>query len=310
MLSNEIGMIPYTPATSASHKDCVDSQDYRSKLGTWLFPVRRSLRPGPLEHAFDRLSLHVIGARLGFQQRFDRAANRLMGESGGAVSPRQAAAHFGSRLFFEIDPQTLRHRLDEKFFDGQQRRWIGEHFLDSGDWRNILSPLEKSPAHLEIIEICATRRDFRSGRRYRKYAKMIEQGRPPRRNARHLDTISELDAYFQYYVDLIENIERNGILPRNHFQQHRDTGHQHRSTRSLWQDLVERDIGVAIAEDGRLVRHTSGKHRLAAAIGLGLDRIPVEVRMVHVRWLHEQMRRFALPPTEALAAALEERFLG
>lgn len=303
-------MIPYTPTTSADHDARANGQARHSRFRALFFLDRRSPRPGPLEHALERLSLHAIAAQLGFRQRFDRAAVRLMRESGGAVSPRQAATHFGARLFLEVNPLTLSHRLDEKFFDGEQLHWIGEHFLDSGDWRNILSPLERSPAHLEITEICMSRHDFRDGRRYRKYARMIEQGRPPRRNGRHLDTISKLDAYFQYYADLIENIERTGILPRNRFQQFHDTGHQHRSTRSRWHDLIERDIGVAISADGKLVRHTSGKHRLAAAIGLGLNRIPVEIRMVHARWLHEQMRRLDLPPARALAAALEEKPFG
>lgn len=299
-------MIPYRAAASDRRTDRVRD----SSLSTLLSLGRRSLRPGPIEHACERLSLHIIAARLGFRQRFNRAAVRLLSEGGGAVSPRQAAVHFGAGLFLEIDPRRLSYRLDEKIFDGEQLRWIGGHFLDAGGWQNILSPLNASPAHREIIEICATRRDFRDGNRYRKYAGMIAQGRPPRRNGKPLDTVARLDAYFQYYVDLIENIERSGILPRNRFHQFRDTGLRHRSARSLWHDLIERDIGVAIGADGRLVRHTSGKHRLAAAIGLGLERVPVEIRMVHVRWLQGQMQRLGLAPAEALAAALEEKRFG
>ncbi len=69
---------------------------------------------------------------------------------------------------------------------------------------------------------------------------------------------------------------------------------------------MERDIGVAIDADGRLVRHTNGKHRMAAALALGIERIPVEIRLVHTGWLARQSERLGLSPADALLATLEE----
>lgn len=274
--------------------------------------VPRRLRPGPLSHAAGYLSFHTIAAWFAFPLRFDRTTATLArARSGGAVSPGQAQAHFGHRLFIEVDPGTLTHRLDEKHLDHEGRwHWIGDHFLDADDWNGRLSPLAHSPAHREIVEICGTRHNFREGRHYRSYVQSLQQKRPVRRNGRRLDTIEKIDAYFRYYVDLIDNIERAGVLPRNRFQHSADTGRRHRGFRSLWHDLVERDIGIAIGADGRLVRHTSGKHRLAAAVGLGLKRIPVEIRLVHLDWLEQQMGLFDLPPASALQKALEEQRFG
>lgn len=303
-------MIPSPPATSDRNAHRTAGSD-RSAVLARPAPSTRQLRPGPVAQLFERLSLPALAARFAFPQRFDQAARRLAADvSGGAVSPRQAAAYFGHRLFIEIDPQQLTHRLDEKFFVDGEWHWVGANFLDTGCWQNRLSLLDHSPAHREIVEICRIREDFRDGSHYRRYVRQIELGHPPRRNGRHLDTVDELDAYFRYYVDLVDNIARTGILPRNRFQSSMDTGRHHRSARSFWHDLVERDIGVAIGKDGRLVRHTSGKHRLAAAIGLGIQRIPVEIRMIHVGWLQRQMHRLELPPAQALAAALEERAFG
>lgn len=301
-------MIPYMPVRSSASGD--HGGEPRHRLLSFLSADRRRLRPGPLEHALDHLALHALTARLAFPVRFDRAAIRLMRDGGRAVSPQQSAAYFGARLFITVDPTCLTHRLDEKFLYGDRRYWVGEYFLDAGDWRNILSPLDHSPAHREIIEICRTRGNFRDGEQYRKYARTIGQARPPRRNGTILDTIEKLDAYFSYYVDLIENIERTGILPRNRFQRADEIRRRHRSTRSFWRDLVERDIGVAIDSNGRMVRHTSGKHRLAAAIGLGIERVPVEIRMVHTGWLERQMQCLQLPPAQALARSLENAGFG
>lgn len=44
------------------------------------------------------------------------------------------------------------------------------------------------------------------------------------------------------------------------------------------------EIGVAIGRDGRFVKVANGNHRFGMALLLGLPRIVVEVRAVHVRW--------------------------
>lgn len=260
-----------------------------------------------MAQALDHLLLPSVAAWFAFPQRFDRAVAQLAQRGGRAVSPRQAAAHFGGSLFLQIDPRILTHRLDEKYVDADGWHWIGESFLDAGDWQERLSPLRRSPAHREIVEICRTRDNFRDGKRYRTYLRQIAEGQPPRRNGRPIDTVDKLDSYFRYYADLIDNIDRTGILPRNRFQRAASSGQQPRRARSFWLDFVERDIGVAIDKDGGLVRHTSGKHRLAAAIGLGLKKVPVEIRMVHLGWLQAEMQTRQLPAAKALADALREK---
>lgn len=296
-------VIPSSPARSGG--------DERQATGTVrsaaAAPSTRHLRPGLMAQALDHLLLPSVAAWFAFPQRFDRAVAQLAQRGGRAVSPRQAAAHFGGSLFLQIDPRILTHRLDEKYVDADGWHWIGESFLDAGDWQERLSPLRRSPAHREIVEICRTRDNFRDGKRYRTYLRQIAEGQPPRRNGRPIDTVDKLDAYFRYYADLIDNIDRTGILPRNRFQRAASSGQQPRRARSFWLDFVERDIGVAIDKDGRLVRHTSGKHRLAAAIGLGLNEVPVEIRMVHLGWLQAEMQTRQLPAAKALAAALREK---
>ena len=150
------------------------------------------------------------------------------------------------------------------------------------------------------------RHDFRKGARYRKYADSIQLGTTIQRNRIVLDTIEKLDGYFEYYLALIENIESNGIISHSDLRLRDRTGRHHRWTRTFWQDLAERDIGVAIDANGHIVRHTSGRHRMAAALTLGLERIPVEVRLVHARWLRQQSERLSLAPADALVATLEQ----
>lgn len=249
---------------------------------------------------------HLAGARLGFAPRFEKAVRQLSLEGGAAMSPHVCSLYFGESLNLEIDPQRLTHRLSEQLFDGRETRRTDAHFLDGNCWDQVLFPLDETPVHGEILDICRTRSEFRKTSRYRWLVKQIEQGRPMARSGIRLDTVAKLDGYFSYYLGLVESIERFGIVPRRRMRFGQHTGRAHRSTRTIWRDLIERDIGVAVGPDGELVRHTSGRHRLAAAIGLGLKRVPVEVRMVHADWLAAQARRLGMTPAEALPIALGE----
>ncbi len=299
-------MIPSLPGRTGNEGYQAAGPVHSPPASTSAPPSTRHLRPGLVRQALEHFFLPSIAAWFAFPLRFDRAVAKLAQDGGRAVSPRQAAAYFGDSLFLEIDPRSLTHRLDEKYHDAEWWHWIGESFVDTGDWQGRLSPLQRSPAHREIIEICRTRDNFRDGQYYQTYLRQIGDGQPPRRNGRRIDTVEKLDAYFSYYAGLIDNIERTGILPRHRVGRALKSRLWPRRTRSFWQDFVERDIGVAIDRDGRFVRHTSGKHRLAAAIGLGLKTVPVEVRMVHRAWLQAEMQKRDLPPTQALAAALRE----
>ena len=263
--------------------------------------------PGLLLRASEWVPIRdLLAARLGFVARFDSSTQRLAAEGGPALRAAQCHLFFGEQLHLPIDPKTLKTQLANTVVEGGRARWVGKYFLDGSDWKSILLPLAKSASHREIVEICGTRHDFRDGARYHKYADSIAGGKPIRRNRIVIDTVEKLDSYFAYYLALIENIEENGILSHTSLELRQQTGWQHRLTRTLWQDLAERDIGVAIDAGGRLVRHTSGKHRTAAALALGLDRIPVEIRMVHTRWLVRQSEKLGLPPLKAFLATLEE----
>ncbi|WP_313526728.1 hypothetical protein [Shinella sp.] len=261
----------------------------------------------PLRRALDWVPIHdFMAAHVGFSGRFNRAVKRLEAEGGRALPAAQAHFHFSDALLLSIDPKAVTMRLLDHVVDHGRIRWIGTHFLDGSDWRSILAPVDKSYSHAEIVELCKNRENFRNGPRYKRYAERIAKGETVRRNRIALDTADKLDGYFEYYLALISDIEKNGIVPHSDLGLRGQTGHRHRWTRTFWQDFAERDIGIAIDADGRLVRHTNGKHRMAVALALGLPRIPVEIRLVHARWLQRQSEKLGLPPKDALLATLED----
>lgn len=270
-------------------------------------PGIRPPKPSLVRRALDWVPVHdFLASHIGFSGRFDRSVSRLAGRGGQAVPAARAHFHFADALLLQIDPKAVEMRLRDNFLSDGSPRWIGTHFLDGGDWAALLSPVTESSSHAEIIELCRTRKDFRTGKRYRQYARRISAGKTVWRNRIGINTHDKLDGYFEYYLALIESIEKKGILPHSDLGLRGQTGYRHRWTRTFWQDLAERDIGIAIDAEGRLVRHTNGKHRMAAALALGIPQIPVEIRLVHARWLARQAEKLGLAPTEALLATLEE----
>lgn len=274
--------------------------------------VRSGDRSAPAGDGLRRLTgqigaLHWVGAGLGFDRRFDAAVERLSVRGrGAAISPGQARLVFGKALRLFVDPAAITLRLADALNDGARTRSIDGAFLDGGDWRAVTYPLADSRAHREMLDICRFRDGFRRSSRYRVLADRIRAGERVRRNGATLRDVDDLDTLYLRRLALVESLERNGPRSvRELARAHRRLGDAGRR-RSALREMVERDIGVAVTAEGALVRHACGRHRFAACQGLGLARVPVEVRLVHAGWLANEARRLGLPPHRALGAVLRE----
>jgi hypothetical protein len=249
----------------------------------------------------------IFGSRLVFPQRFERAVAMLLADPEAVdVWPEHAVWYFGSALHLEIDPARLTERLSDYVLEPRGARWMGASFLDAAEWSAVLAPIDQSPIHREMSELVAAGADYRDTRAYRNLVYAIEVGRPSRRNGVRITTVEEIEAYIGYCRDLIKSARKRGVV------RHRVSGAfhrlrvKHRDARSIALDSGERDIGVAIGADGRIVRHLGGKHRTAIAQALKLPWLPVEIRLVHVGWIAEQMQRTGLPAHLALAQGVSE----
>jgi hypothetical protein len=145
---------------------------------------------------------------------------------------------------------------------------------------------------------------FRETAAYRRLCRAADRGDPKLRSGVLLRTREQIDDYFKYSVALAHSVRQFGVMPRHEARRNEVPSFGRRVGWLKLLERAERDIGVAIGPDGALVRHLGGKHRMALARALDVERIPVEVRMVHVRWLKGQMDRTGLPAHEALRAGL------
>jgi hypothetical protein len=245
------------------------------------------------------------GSRLVFPRHFDSALERLATEpESQGVSPEHALWYFGAALHLDIDPLSLTHRISDWVRDRRGMHWVGVSFLDAADWTDALSRVEESPVHREMLEIVAAGRDFRDTEAYRRMLKAIELGRPSKRNNIRLATVEQVDAYFGYCRDLIKSMKKRGVVRHRVSWAFHRLRVKHRDARHPLHDSAERDIGVAITADGRIIRHLGGKHRTAIAQALKLPTMPVEIHMVHTDWIAKQVAASGLPPHRALAEGI------
>jgi hypothetical protein len=141
--------------------------------------------------------------------------------------------------------------------------------------------------------------DYRRTRAYRVAMERTRSGNPVERNFVALKTPELVETYYRLTAKLCRSIEQRGVLRRADCRKAANL-FRHPRVRLPWIELMEADIGVAIGPSGELHRFASGKHRTAAAQFLGLRSVPVEVRMVHERWLRRQVAESGLLPVDAL----------
>ena len=263
------------------------------------------MRVGVVERLRALATAPILGSKRVFPHRFDRAFSELLANSATAtVVPEHAIWYYGPALHLDIDPQRLQHRISDWVLGPDGVRWTGASFLDSADWSAAITPLMQSPIHREMLEIVAAGGNPRDTKAYRTLMRAIQLGRPSRRNNVTLASVDAVEAYIRYCRDLIKSMRKRGVVRHSQSGSFHRLRLKHRDARPVVHDSTERDIGVAITENGELIRHLGGKHRTAIAQALKLPTIPVEVRMVHTTWLARQVKGTGLPAHLALVEGI------
>lgn len=269
---------------------------------------------GPQDAPPDRAALRrmletaaapLMASSLLFPSCFDRAFEtmRARPDKGGAVSAPYALWYFGEALCLRVPTAAVHQRLPDRIVVDGHSVWLGQRFLDAGDWKEAVRPLTSSAVHREMLELAKHGASFRDMPTYQRMVARAEAGRPVVHNTVVLTDRDVIDRYFTHYLQFLDGVREHGILSRKQARSSLGMGAVAR-VRRLYTEWVERDIGVAVTAEGRLVRFLSGSHRFAFACAAKVPDVPVEVRLVHVEWLAKQVAGTGLPPHEAVIAGL------
>jgi len=131
--------------------------------------------------------------------------------------------------------------------------------IHGGRWHRRTIPFSEHPAY-RLLKTFHTEA-FRAEKcREALCQYYIDRGRNPREAK--IKTEQKLEEYVRRYHALAESMLQNGYV--------------HGSAAD--------EIGGAIAPDGRIIKVSSGNHRLALAMILDLPRVVAEIRFVHRAW--------------------------
>ncbi|SEH17797.1 hypothetical protein SAMN04487967_3380 [Natronorubrum sediminis] len=147
-----------------------------------------------------------------------------------------------------------------------------------GDWDEPECRFDDHVVHRSLRQRYDEGRDWSETELYDRYADRIDAGDPYWR----CRTDEELEAYLESIDELYGTISENGyesqrtLLSKNPDsvrRQNTDAPHP-----------VIQEIGVNIYRDGTMAKKGAGFHRLSIAKLVGVERVPVTVRVRHAEW--------------------------
>ncbi|RPJ05439.1 MAG: hypothetical protein EHM37_21660 [Deltaproteobacteria bacterium] len=215
-------------------------------------------------------------------------------------------SRFSDRLLMEIPAAAIKLRLADWISGGGSRLHIDTRFIGAGDWSGISSRVMDSPVAREAHEIFAHGLDYRLTPAYARYLERAEKGNPVRRNNMVLSCRELVASYFERFVDLFRSIQTHGVLGRKEHCRYADLSRPS-SRRRLRAEWGEKEIGIAFGRDGQIYRLPGGQHRAAIAIVLGVDLLPVQVRLVHSEWALKRLEEHGGKLSNAILRGIRRR---
>ncbi|WP_148254173.1 hypothetical protein [Aidingimonas lacisalsi] len=182
---------------------------------------------------------------------------------------RSVETYLDSKLDITIDPAKLVYSMSLKrsFTDRRERRGASNRFIWQGDWDLMRFDFQTSQRYRFISDIWQHRSNLGESSSYQHFVQQLKSGKPfcsPHRGVL-LNTSMRVCHYLTLYLGYMDVMARSGFD----------------ATRG------KDRLGVAIDRQGRILKLNKGLHRLAMAQVVGLDKIVVRVRAVHVDWWRE-----------------------
>lgn len=238
-------------------------------------------------------------------------------------APRSCASRAFDRLYPRLPPVVvtyhfeLRSRRRPDMSDANPARpvWVDprriEHYQGSGprefglvvdgDWDDPECRFDEHPVYQSISSRFDDGTDWTDTELYERYRERIRNGNPYWR----CTTVEELEDYFESIDRLHAEMCEDGYKTQRELLAEDPVQVRRQNTDAPHPILQE--IGVNIHRDGRLAKKGAGFHRLALARVIGVERVPVTVRVRHARWqsIRDEISRTTSP--DRLSSRARER---
>lgn len=133
----------------------------------------------------------------------------------------------------------------------------------SGNWDQGCMPFASTPVYTFLADLQACEFDYQRTHFYRALLSDLQAGKQRSYKSLLLDSEQAIEQLFEGYVRVFKSMAAEGYKA----------------------DKALDPICVMVGRDGRLIKEEKGRHRLAIAQLVGVERVPVLVRHIHPDWL-------------------------
>jgi hypothetical protein len=164
----------------------------------------------------------------------------------------------------------------------------------------------ESAVALEARDLAEHGLDYRRTRAFATYLKGAQAGTPMTRNGVRLESPALVEGYFERFVALFRSIQEHGVQRLKAVRRGVPETTCPSLLRGRAKEWGEREIGIALGATGEIFRLPGGQHRTAIAMVLGMETLPVQVRLIHVQWLRQAVASAGGEFTAAIRRGIAE----
>ena len=132
-----------------------------------------------------------------------------------------------------------------------------------GDWDRACVPFFTTPVYVFLADLQACAFEYKDTAFYRLLLTDLQAGKQRSYKSLLLNSEQAIDQLFEGYVRVFKSMAAEGYQA----------------------EKAVDPICVMVARDGQLIKEEKGRHRLAIAQLVGVERVPVLVRHIHPDWL-------------------------
>ena len=152
------------------------------------------------------------------------------------------------------------------------------YFFGDGNWENISSDISKSIVYKELLDLKNVNMDYKSSKHYLSYVQRMNKNNPTTKQHKILNTYQAIDSYFERFINLYNSIKEKGVLKADNFKKEKEN----------------KAIGIAVNSNGEILKLPGAQHRVVISKILNLEKIPVEIRLIHKEYIEKIMNLYNL----------------
>ena len=106
----------------------------------------------------------------------------------------------------------------------------------------------------------------------------MNKNNPTTKQHKILNTYEAIDSYFERFINLYNSIKEKGVLKADNFKK----------------EIENKAIGIAVNSNGEILKLPGAQHRVVISKILNLEKIPVEIRLIHKEYIEKIMNLYNL----------------